>query len=126
MSVHVTNTYTINADIPAGVLKEYEAAVKELVGAIRKSQPDTWLYTVLQDASNPLSFTHYAIYKDNDARKVHHDAAVTNAKKIIEGYHTPFTATIFTVLASQSVLSKPTGQFADSKAELIARLDEIF
>ena len=126
MPLHVTNTYKLNDDIPVGVLREYEAAIKELVEAIRKNQPDTWLYTVLQDANNPLSFTHYAIYKDNDARKVHHDPAVTKAKEIIEGHHTPFNPTIFTVLASQSVLSKPTDQSTGSQAEFAAGLGEIF
>lgn len=108
-------------------MTEYEAALKNLVADIRDNQPDTWLYTVMQDSKNPHSFTHYAIYRDDKARAVHHNPAVTRAKNIIKDYlQGGFKATIFNVVASQSVLSKPTEISSESATAFAVAQHEPF
>ena len=128
MSLSVINTHKLKETTPIDVLEKYEAALKEFVESIRTDQPNTWVYTVMRDAHDPLSFTHYAIYKDEKARTTHRDdPAVTKTKQIIRGYvETHFYSRILTVVASQSVLSKPSDLPANKPSDASFGPDEPF
>ena len=126
MTIQVVNTYGLKDDTPTEVLERYDVALHELVEDIRNGQPDTWSYTVMRDTTNPLSFVHYAIYKDKEARSVHrHDPSIERTKSIIKGHlKDGFKATVCDLVASQSVLNKPSNPAANSEAIDAAEQDE--
>ena len=113
MSLHVTSTYQLKPGTPQKVVKRYKKALRDFVKHVQDDQPDTWLYTVMMSQENPPSFLHYAIYKNEKARKKHqNDPKVKDTKKIIGDYiQSPpgFVSVVRDLVATQSTLTKPTG-----------------
>ena len=52
-------------------LGECIAAIEEFVAYVRVNEPDTLLYTSLQQKDDPTRFVHYFIFKDEAARNLH-------------------------------------------------------
>ena len=52
-------------------LKICEEAIREFVAYVGDNEPDTLLYTSLQEKENPNHFLHYFIFRDEKARDLH-------------------------------------------------------
>ena len=48
-----------------------EKAIREFVAYVRDHEPDTLLYTSLQEKEQPNHFLHYFIFRDEAARDLH-------------------------------------------------------
>jgi quinol monooxygenase YgiN len=67
MSIHMTARFEVQQD----KLAICEETIREFVEYVRANEPDTLLYTSLQDKENPTRFLHYFIFRDEAAREVH-------------------------------------------------------
>lgn len=74
MSIHMTARF----EVQAGKLAACEHAIREFVGYIRANEPDTLLYTSMQESEHPGRFLHYFIFKDESARVTHSSSEATN------------------------------------------------
>ena len=48
-----------------------ESVIREFVEYVRSHEPDTLLYTSLQEKEQPNHFLHYLIFRDEAARDLH-------------------------------------------------------
>lgn len=55
-----------------------EEAIREFVEYVRDNEPDTLLYTSLQEKEQPNHFLHYFIFRDEAARDLHANSAAVN------------------------------------------------
>jgi quinol monooxygenase YgiN len=55
-----------------------EQAIREFVHYVHTNEPDTLLYTSVQEAENPNRFLHYFIFKDEAARDRHAGSAAVD------------------------------------------------
>jgi quinol monooxygenase YgiN len=53
-------------------------AIREFVEYVRANEPDTLLYTSLQDTTRPTHFFHYFIFRDEQVREIHSNSEVVN------------------------------------------------
>ena len=74
MSVHQTAYFVVRDD----ALEGCQTAIQEFVDYIRANEPDTVLYTSLQEKDNPKHFLHYFIFRDENARDLHANSEAVN------------------------------------------------
>ncbi len=74
MSIHMTARFEVQKD----KLTHCEKTIEEFVSYVRENEPDTLLYTSLQDKENPTRFLHYFIFHDEIAREIHSNSAAVN------------------------------------------------
>lgn len=74
MPVYQTAYFVIRDD----ALEVCQQAIREFVEYVRVNEPDTLLYTSLQEAGNPNHFFHYFIFKDEAARDLHANSDAVN------------------------------------------------
>jgi quinol monooxygenase YgiN len=75
---------TARFEVQADKLTVCQQAIREFVEYIRANEPDTLLYTSLQETSRPNRFLHYFIFRDDAAREVHSNSeAVKRFTKIL-------------------------------------------
>jgi quinol monooxygenase YgiN len=74
MPIHMTARF----EVQANKLAVCEQAIREFVDYIRANEPDTLLYTSLQDKEDPKRFLHYFIFKDETARESHSSSDAVN------------------------------------------------
>jgi quinol monooxygenase YgiN len=55
MTIHMTAKFEVKQE----VLDLCQQVIQEFVDAVRVSEPDTLLYTSLQEKENPTHFLHY-------------------------------------------------------------------
>lgn len=55
-----------------------EKAIHEFVEYVRDNEPDTLLYTSLQEKEQPNHFWHYFIFRDEAARDLHANSEAVN------------------------------------------------
>ena len=55
-----------------------EEAIREFVEYVRDNEPDTLLYTSLQEKEQPNHFLHYFIFRDEAARDRHANSEAVN------------------------------------------------
>ena len=55
-----------------------EKAIREFVEYVRENEPDTLLYTSLQEKEQPNHFLHYFIFRDEAARDRQAGSAAVN------------------------------------------------
>ena len=55
-----------------------ELAIQDFVNYVRANEPDTILYTSLQEKENPTRFLHYFIFLDEKAREIHSSSDAVN------------------------------------------------
>ncbi len=72
--IHQTAYFVVRDD----ALTICEKAIREFVQYIRDNEPDTLLYTSLQEQENPNHFLHYFIFRDEAARSLHADSEAVN------------------------------------------------
>jgi quinol monooxygenase YgiN len=67
MPIHQTAYFVIVDDS----LETCQTAIREFVEYVHANEPDTLLYTSLQEKENPNHFVHYIIFLDEKARDLH-------------------------------------------------------
>jgi quinol monooxygenase YgiN len=55
-----------------------EKAIHEFIEYVRENEPDTLLYTSLQEKENRNHFLHYFIFRDENARDLHANSEAVN------------------------------------------------
>lgn len=55
-----------------------QKAIREFVDYVREHEPDTILYTSLQEKETPNHFLHYFIFRDEAARDLHSNSNAVN------------------------------------------------
>ena len=55
-----------------------ELAIREFVRYVRANEPDTLLYTSVQEVENPNRFLHYFVFRDEAARARHAGSAAVD------------------------------------------------
>jgi len=71
-------TMTARFEAQKDKLVACEQAIREFVDYIRANEPDTLLYTSLQEKENPNHFLHYFIFHDEKAREIHSNSDAVN------------------------------------------------
>jgi len=74
MPIHQTAYFVVRDD----AMDVCEKAIREFVDYVRQNEPDTLLYTSLQEKENPNHFLHYFIFRDNTARELHASSEAVN------------------------------------------------
>ncbi len=74
MSIHQTAYFVVRDDM----LEVCQNAIREFVDYVRENEPNTFLYTSLQEKGNPNHFLHYFIFRDENARQVHANSEAVN------------------------------------------------
>jgi quinol monooxygenase YgiN len=67
MTIHQTGYFVVRDDAQEICRK----AIQEFVEYVRANEPDTLLYTSLQEKEYPNHFLHYFIFRDEAARDLH-------------------------------------------------------
>ena len=74
MSIHQTAYFVLRDD----VLEICQEAIREFVEYVRENEPNTFLYTSLQEKEHATHFLHYFIFRDENARQVHANSEAVN------------------------------------------------
>jgi len=74
MTIHQTAYFVVRDDAQEFCQK----AVGDFVDYVREHEPDTLLYTALQEKENPNHFLHYFIFRDEIARDLHANSDAVN------------------------------------------------
>ena len=74
MSIHQTAYFVVRDDALA-VCKD---AIREFIEYVRENEPNTFLYTSLQEKEHETHFLHYFIFRDENARQVHANSEAVN------------------------------------------------
>lgn len=74
MTIHQTAHFIVRED----ALETCQRAIKEFMDYVRENEPDTILYTSLQEKEDPNHFMHYFIFEDEVARDLHSNSDAVN------------------------------------------------
>jgi quinol monooxygenase YgiN len=74
MTIHQTGYFVVRDD----ALDICQNAIQEFVKYVRENEPDTLLYTSLQEKTDPNHFLHYIIFRDEAARDRHANSDAVN------------------------------------------------
>lgn len=74
MPVHQTAYFVVRDD----ALEICQKAIREFVDYVRANEPDTLLYTSLQEKEEPNHFLHYFIFRDEKSRDLHANSDAVN------------------------------------------------
>jgi len=72
--IHQTAYFVVRDD----ALDICKKAIHDFVDYVRAYEPDTLLYTSLQEKENPNHFLHYLIFKDEAAQTLHSNSEAVN------------------------------------------------
>lgn len=67
MTIHQTAYFVVRDD----ALAVCEQAIREFIEYVRENEPDTLMYTSLQEKELHNHFLHYFIFRDEAARDLH-------------------------------------------------------
>jgi quinol monooxygenase YgiN len=74
MSIYMTARFEVQAE----ALEVCQKAIQEFIDYVRANEPDTILYTSLQEKENPTHFLHHFIFRDEKAREIHSNSDAVN------------------------------------------------
>ena len=74
MSIYLTAYFVVRDD----ALEACQQVIREFVDYVRANEPETLLYTSLQEKENPNHFLHYFIFRDENARQLHSNSEAVN------------------------------------------------
>lgn len=74
MPIHQTAYFVVRDD----ALEICENAIREFIEYVRENEPDTLLYTSLQEKENHNHHLHYFIFRDESARDLHANSDAVN------------------------------------------------
>jgi quinol monooxygenase YgiN len=100
MSVHQTAYFVVRDD----ALEACQKVIQEFVNYVRENEPDTLLYTSLQEKETPNHFLHYFIFRDEKAREIHSNSDAVNlfTSILYPNIVAPVEFTEFTIFATTS------------------------
>jgi quinol monooxygenase YgiN len=67
MPIYMTARFEVQEE----ALEICKQTIQEFVDYVRANEPDTILYTSLQEKENSTRFLHYFIFRDERAREIH-------------------------------------------------------
>jgi quinol monooxygenase YgiN len=73
MPIHMTARFEVQKE----ALEVCQGAIQKFVEYVRANEPDTLLYTSLQEKENPTRFLHF-IFHDEKAREIHSSSEAVN------------------------------------------------
>jgi len=74
MPIYMTARFEVQKD----ALEVCKQTIQEFVDYVRANEPDTILYTSLQEKENLTHFLHYFIFRDEKAREIHSNSDAVN------------------------------------------------
>jgi quinol monooxygenase YgiN len=74
MNIYMTARF----EVQNNALEVCRQTVQEFVDYVRANEPDTILYTSLQEKENPARFLHYFIFRDEHAREIYSRSDAVN------------------------------------------------
>ncbi|HJS17380.1 MAG TPA: antibiotic biosynthesis monooxygenase, partial [Anaerolineales bacterium] len=74
MPIHQTAYFVVRDDAQ----EICQQAIREFVEYVREKEPDTLMYTSLQEKENHNHFLHYFIFRDENARDLHANSEAVN------------------------------------------------
>ena len=74
MSIYMTAHFEVKKE----ALEICKQTIQEFVDYVRANEPDTILYTSLQEKENPTRFLHYFVFRDAKARETHSNSDAVN------------------------------------------------
>ena len=74
MTINQTAYFVVRDD----ALEICEKAIREFIEYVRENEPDTLLYTSLQENDDHNHFLHYFIFRDENARDLHANSDAVN------------------------------------------------
>src|SRR5215207_9816150 len=74
MPIYMTARFEVQKE----TLEVCGQTIREFVGYVRANEPDTLLYTSLQEKENPTRFLHSFIFRDEKARETHSNSEAVN------------------------------------------------
>jgi quinol monooxygenase YgiN len=74
MPIYMTAKFEVQKD----ALDVCKQTIQEFVDYVRANEPNTILYTSLQEKDNPTRFIHYFIFRDAKAREIHSNSDAVN------------------------------------------------
>ena len=74
MTIYMTAKFEVRNE----VLEVCKQSIQEFIDYIRANEPDTILYTSVQEKENPTHFLHYFIFRDEKAREIHSRSEAVN------------------------------------------------
>ena len=74
MSIYLTAYFVVRDD----ALEACQQVIREFVDYVRANEPETLLYTSLQEKENPNHFLHYFIFRDENARQLNSNSEAVN------------------------------------------------
>jgi quinol monooxygenase YgiN len=74
MTIYMTAKFEVKQE----ALDICKQVIQEFVEYVRANEPDTLLYTSLQENKNPTRFLHYFIFRDENARELHSSSEAVN------------------------------------------------
>ena len=98
MSVYMTASFEVQKE----ALEACKQTIQEFVEYVRANEPDTLLYTSLQEKENSTRFLHYFIFRDETAREIHSSSDAVNrfTSVLYPNLVAPVEFTEYTILAS--------------------------
>lgn len=74
MSIYMTARFEVQKE----ALDVCQQVIQDFVDYVRANEPETVLYTSLQEKENPTRFLHYFIFRDEQAREIHSNSDAVN------------------------------------------------
>ena len=74
MTIYMTAKFEVKEE----AMDVCKQVIQEFVEDVRANEPDTLLYTSLQEKENPTHFLHYFIFRDEKARELHSNSDTVN------------------------------------------------
>ena len=74
MSIYMTARFEVKKE----ALEVCKRTIQEFIEYVRANEPDTILYTSLQEREKPTCFLHYFIFQDEGAREIHSNSEGVN------------------------------------------------
>jgi quinol monooxygenase YgiN len=69
---------TARFEVHKEALEICEQTIQEFIDYVRVNEPDTILYTSLQEKENPTRFLHYFIFRNENSREIHSNSDAVN------------------------------------------------
>jgi len=93
---------TARFEVMQDKLEICERVIREFVDYVHANEPDTLLYTSVQETDKPTGFLHYFMFRDEQAREIHSSSAAVDkfTAALYPNLIEPVKFTEYTVLAT--------------------------
>ena len=74
MAIYMTARFKVRTE----ARMKCEQAIREFVEYVRQNEPQTQLYTSVQESGDAASFLHFFVFDDEGAREVHSNSSAVD------------------------------------------------